>query len=603
LLGPEDPLRKALDGLAAPADPAGAYERIVEKKIRRQIYRKLEIGALAVVVLAGTVGGTFVLASAFLKGNGTPRQPPAQGLAENGLIAFVSNRDGNSDVFVMHHDGSHVLNLTRDPADDHGPAFSPNGAQIAFVSNRDGDPDVYVMNADGTDVHRVSHLAGFADAPSWSPDGTRIAFVDNSEVEGGHRANYQLYVMVADGSQVTRLSRDLNLNPDSRPAWSPDGTHIAFSSARLVHPYSCPVTHTCPLFHLDEILVAAADGSQVRQLSSVPGNASAPSWSPDGESIAFQSDGHIYVMGKDGKGVRRLTKGPTVDGAPSWSPDGTKLVLSSEVNGSFGIDVVDLSGSHRRTLASGVSAQSAPSWQPVPKGHPPVTPTRPPTETPSPSPTLCEHSPPVQADFDGDGLVDTAFVGAAECLPSPEGTADYSVHVVYGDGRDAIYPITVCRSVCRGLGAADLNDDGIDELFIVVDQGASTQFLSLLELQNGETAGGEATTVGDPGAPGFPTDEPAIFEYGGAVTHQGHLTCRSPEKGHEQVISTTAMLNDQQTEWEAHETVFTFSIVQGDGVPFPKLDVVSTEDYTQPFDPTGKELFKPRGDDCLPMGL
>src|SRR5204863_9109760 len=105
LPGPEDPLRSALERLAPPADPAGAYERIIEKKIRRQIYRKFQAAALTIVVLAGTVGGTVGLVKIFR----SSKQPISgvSALADNGLIAFVSARDGNPDIFVMRRDGTH----------------------------------------------------------------------------------------------------------------------------------------------------------------------------------------------------------------------------------------------------------------------------------------------------------------------------------------------------------------------------------------------------------------------------------------------------------------------------------------------------------------
>ena len=71
-------------------------------------------------------------------------------------LAFVSDRDGNSEVYVMNANGSGQRNLTRNPAFDADPAWSPDGRKIAFVSNRDGSYGVYVMNADGSGQRRLA---------------------------------------------------------------------------------------------------------------------------------------------------------------------------------------------------------------------------------------------------------------------------------------------------------------------------------------------------------------------------------------------------------------------------------------------------------------
>jgi hypothetical protein len=272
------------------------------------------------------------------------------------------------------------------------------------------------------------------------------------------------------------------------------------------------------------------------------------------------------------------------------------VVLAGTIGGTFALSRV-FHGSG--TIAPGGSPTSTEPSATAPSPSP--------SPTPSPS-DICKSSlTVVNGDFDGDGLTDTATVGPAECLPPApppaEGTTDYSVNVAYGDGRDATWPIMGCQSVCQGLGVADLNGDAIDELFVVVDEGSSAGFLSSYELQTGETARGEATTVALPGAPGFPTDQPAVFEYGGSVTHQGYVTCQNSDPGGQQLIATTVELNKEQTEWLAHETVFTFAVVQGDGVPVPKFTVVSTRDYTAKFDPSGQTVFQPTGTQCLSSDL
>jgi hypothetical protein len=173
--------------------------------------------------------------------------------------------------------------------------------RIAFTSNRDGNWEIYVMNADGSGVTRLTNNPAEDDLPSWSPDGRRIAFASNRD------GNREIYVMNADGSGQINLTN----NPayDGVPSWSPDGRRIAFVSNRDGNR---------------EIYVMNADGSGQINLTNNPAYDDLPSWSLDGRRIAFVSnrDGNreIYVMNADGSGVTRLTNNPAWDEWPAWSP-------------------------------------------------------------------------------------------------------------------------------------------------------------------------------------------------------------------------------------------------------------------------------------------
>jgi TolB protein len=150
----------------------------------------------------------------------------SQAQLDNTKIAFVSNRDGNSDIYLMNPDGTNPVNITNHPAYDGQPSWSPDGKKIAFVSDRDGNQEIYVMNAcDGTNQVRLTFSSPLmAYDPDWSPDGTKIVFT-----LGDQDDNQQIYVMNADGTGA----HDISLPPgviDFRPSWSPDGTQIAFQS-------------------------------------------------------------------------------------------------------------------------------------------------------------------------------------------------------------------------------------------------------------------------------------------------------------------------------------------------------------------------------------
>ena len=126
-------------------------------------------------------------------------------------ILFVSDRDGNYNLYVVDIDGADLTRLTSHPASDFNPRWSPDGTKIAFVSDRGGNMDIYVMNADGSGVLRLTTFGGYDSAPAWSPSGERIVF--ESE-RAGHR---DLWIMDADGSDPTQLTNDAAA--DLHPHW------------------------------------------------------------------------------------------------------------------------------------------------------------------------------------------------------------------------------------------------------------------------------------------------------------------------------------------------------------------------------------------------
>jgi Tol biopolymer transport system component len=314
-------------------------------------------------------------------------------------IAFVSNREGNYDIFTMNVDGSGLINLTSAVTDwERAPTWSPDGSKIAYSTGL--SHAIWVMNADGSGKTNVS-LTGTDGAAAWSPDGARIAF--------SRTRNFvtEVFSMNADGSDQTSLATG------SDPAWSPDGTQIAFirngtlfvmnadgtNQLRVTNPgtESDRAAQWSPDgsritfirsdpedgdgFYVSNLWVTNADGTNPRKLTNyvLPGpigSIAGHAWSPDGVWLAFGGDVpgglDILVIHPDGTGQMDLTKNARwYEYGPIWSPDGRRILFSAQpvdpetlVGGSPDVFVMNADGSNVTNLTNHPSIDERAGWQP-----------------------------------------------------------------------------------------------------------------------------------------------------------------------------------------------------------------------------------------------
>ncbi len=265
-------------------------------------------------------------------------------------LAFVSQRDGNEEIYRMNADGSGQVRLTTNARADRDPVWSPQGTMIAFESARTFT-NIWIMSADGSAQRRLSqgNIACGLD-PAWSPSVQRIAFNLITDCYLGFLTAHVAVINV-DGSAQRSLAMGPVLN--ERLAWSPDGQKIAFVSGRDGNK---------------GVYVMNADGSAPTNLTSTAANDDDPQWSPDGQKIAFVSErdgnGEIYVMNADGSAQTNLTNNAALDRNPQWSPDGQKIAFVSDRDGSKGIYVMNADGSAQTYLTSAAGNDDDAQWSP-----------------------------------------------------------------------------------------------------------------------------------------------------------------------------------------------------------------------------------------------
>lgn len=236
-------------------------------------------------------------------------------LAPDGRALAYTDYDTLShsyDIFRVKVGDDLLLNLTSDRASDRYPVWSPDGNTIAFVSGRNGDSEIYLVSADGgTAVNLTNHpLPDYN--PCWSPDGHRLAFV--SERDGA----VDIWLMDADGASLVNLTR--SRARDEQPAWSPDGQHIAFVSLVNGERAVCVIQ----IDGSGMSLVSTVD------VSGGFFTGGYPTWSPDGQRLAFVDNDALHLVNPDGSNPVVFQTVGKVWLRPCWVADLASGFLGAE---------------------------------------------------------------------------------------------------------------------------------------------------------------------------------------------------------------------------------------------------------------------------------
>ena len=291
-------------------------------------------------------------ASAEPGGAGTLPRGELRGLA--GRIVFVSERDGQAEVYAVRPDGRGLRRLTSRPTQDYPAAPAPDGRTLLAISvTGDGQQQserMALLPLDRGEMRGIGPVSARVRSPSWSPDGTWMAF------ESDTASFRDIYRMDANGGGLRRLTS----NPEGNfePAISPDGRWIAFVSSRDGD---------------SEVYVMRADGGEPRRLTAFYRDDWAPRWAPDGRTLAFLSNregrDRVYLVAPDGTSLRPLGAAgadtAVAEGEPAWSPDGARIAVTLHTRGKGSrLAVVDPATGRSTVLSAADEVASMPAWSP-----------------------------------------------------------------------------------------------------------------------------------------------------------------------------------------------------------------------------------------------
>lgn len=258
-------------------------------------------------------------------------------------VVFVSNRDGNEEVYLMDFDGKRQQRITYNDYIDLMPSWSYDKEKILYTSYRRGTPELYIFHLYTGKTELISS-GGVNYSADWSPEADKIVYTSSK-----NSGNAEIYIRDMKTGKEKRVT--FNRIIDTSPSWSPSGDEIAFTSQRSGTP---------------QIYIMDAEGTNVRRITYEGTYHDNAAWSPDGTRIVYvsriEARFDVYVYNLKNNTIAKLTENAGRNENPTWSPDGRHLIFSSNRTGRYQLYSIDYDGANLKRLTSS-GENKMPKWQ------------------------------------------------------------------------------------------------------------------------------------------------------------------------------------------------------------------------------------------------
>jgi len=268
---------------------------------------------------------------------------------------------GAIQLFTVKGDGTGLIKLTEDSGQGMvqisslDASWSNDKSKIVFISNREGDFEIFMMGADGSNVTKIDVATegfGTFSNPKFSPDGSKVLF------DAGGSEGTQLYMINIDGTNQVQLTTNSEAAINNYASWSPDGSKIVYIASEEFSNDG------------NDIFIMKADGTDKMELTTTLTQKEYPTFSPDGSKILLTSfndntfETHLFSVNSNGGDLTQLTnnvEGVNVKG--SWSPDGSRIVFENDKFVEEGIYTMKADGSDIKKITDDSIFESKPEWR------------------------------------------------------------------------------------------------------------------------------------------------------------------------------------------------------------------------------------------------